>query len=700
MIGSLLAGLRWRRRRPRKVASARRPADWRTPAASLLRAPAIGLLLAQVVGLLVAPPAIAASQVHDLDFVGAEVVPERVLRKSILTRGPDRWRFWRPRPEWSEGALEEDLDRIEQTYRSYGYYSAVARYEIVEREDGRSVDIVIRIDEGEPVRLAAIELELGEGSPISAEKLIPQLPLQVGDVFAVDRYRESRARVLAELANRGHPAARIEGGAEVAVERRAAIIRWRVPIGPPVSFGELRVEGLDRIDEKIVRREIAVKEGETYSAEVLDHARTRLLRLQLFRYVSVQPDKLAGAGEVAPAPAPDAEAASEEADEEGPAPAGEAPPAAGPDPTAGAPTAAEPAPTAEASSAEDGGAPASATTQVWPVVVQLQERPPRSISLGAGWATGLGPRGSARWMHRNFLGGARRFAASGSGSPLEQSAYVQLLQPYVFGTGATLTAESGWRRRHRDSYDNNNVDFSIGPRRSLSESWVLEGFYRFGWTDVRNVTDTTNEVLREQRGSGLLSGVGVRARRIDIDRPTDPRRGTWLQLGLATNLRALGSDFDWMRYDGEARAYLPLGPTVAAFRARYQAIQPMGSTSADRVPLGERLFLGGPNMGRGFPFEELGPLDDDGEPVGGVSSLLLSAEWRIPVWGPFTTVGFVDVGQVSLEPFGFSDVGIGTGAGLAISTPIGPIALYVAYPVKPLETAQRVRVAISIGHAF
>jgi outer membrane protein assembly factor BamA len=448
-----------------------------------------------------------------------------------------------------------------------------------------------------------------------------------------------------------------------------------------------------------------VDPGDRYSEKALRKLRDRLLNLQLFRYASVQRDT---ASEEPPFEETERGAEDETGrggeDRAGAGAADEA--QAATKDAGGARTTAkhqeQPRPGAEPES-EPGAAETRAPAQeTWPMVIRVEERPPRSVSIGGGWASGQGPRGAVRWSHRNFLGGARRVSTSVSGSALEQLANIRFQQPYLFDTRAALIANSLWRRRSRTSYDANTAEFSIGPRWPLGPGWVLEASYRFGWTDVRNITDSSNEVLRAQKGSGLLSGFGARVRRARLDHPTNPTRGTWLQLGVATNLKALGSDFDWMRYDAEARGYVPLGPTVAAFRAQYRVIEPLGSTEPDEVPLGERLFLGGPHTGRGFPFEELGPLDGQGEPVGGVTSLLLSAEWRIPVWGPLTLIGFVDAGQVSQTSFGFeaSQIGIGTGAGLAVSTPIGPIAGHVAYPVRPLESTQRIRLALTIGNSF
>lgn len=609
-------------------------------------------------------------RVRRVHVEGAEAVRESTIRDHMLTRARSTFRFWKSRPEWSAGVFQEDLRRVEQTYRDHGYYEALVTGEVEERDEGRQVIATVRIVEGEPVRLEALEIELGAGSPIDADELERSLPLSEGDIFGVEGYQLARTTALAKLAELGHPAAKLSGGAEVLVESRTARIDWHIAPGPSVHFGAVRIEGLDRVDEHIVQREIAVVESELYSPKALRKTRDALLRSRLFRYVAVQPEPPV---EAAPLPEDGGQV-------NGPTPV----------------DASE-----EGIDTTDGAAPEPAG-EIWPIVVKLQERPPRSIALGGGWASGQGPRGSARWSHRNFLGGARRLSIGASGSPVEQQANLRLQQPYFLGRRATLVTDGLWRRRSRDSYDWNTLELDVGPRWTFGPRWVLEGSYRFGWTDVTNITDDSNDVLRAQKRAGLLSGVGMRVRRAKLDRVTDPRVGTWLQLGVRTNLRALGSDFDWMRYDAEARGYLPLGPTVAAFRARYRVIDPLGSTQADEVPLGERLFLGGPHTGRGFPFEKLGPLDAEGEPVGGVTSMLMSAEWRIPVWGPVTLVGFVDAGAVSLSAFGFdaSEIGIGTGAGLAFKTPIGPVAFHLGYPVRPVAVSQKLRFAITIGHSF
>ncbi|MHC4447499.1 MAG: hypothetical protein ACYSXF_06940 [Planctomycetota bacterium] len=61
---------------------------------------------------LAACPSRAEPVVRSIDFTGVHAVAERELLSHMLTRRPDRVRFWKPAPVFSRGALEEDPSRI------------------------------------------------------------------------------------------------------------------------------------------------------------------------------------------------------------------------------------------------------------------------------------------------------------------------------------------------------------------------------------------------------------------------------------------------------------------------------------------------------------------------------------------------------------------------------------------------------------
>lgn len=585
------------------------------------------------------------ARLRSVSFVGGNAVSKRELRNVVRAQPRSWWRIWRSRPEFSQARVDEDAERLERFYRERGYYEAQVEVRVTAADGGMLRDVRYEIDERAPVRLVAVEVILTPQRglpPETAEEIAADLPLALGEPFALADYSEARAKVLERLADRARPDAELSGGARVDVATHEARVRWEIDPGPPVVFGETGIEGLTDVQEHVVRRELGYAEGKPYSARALEQARSRLLALRLFRYVGIQ---------------------------------------------------AQPA------------APTDAQTlpAVWPVTVRLRERPPRSLGLGGGWQSDVGPQGRVSWSHRNFLGDGRRLRLEAAASRLEQSVGSRFLQPYLFGSRVTtLESDLSWVRRSRNAYDTNLVELLAGPRRRFGDSWVGEAAYRFGWTNVSNVRDETNEVQRAQQGSGLLSGPLTRWRREALDDARQPSRGTWLQLALGLNSSAFGSDFDWLRYEAEIRGFLPLGPSVAAARLRFRVIDPFGSTRADAVPLPERLYLGGVHTVRGFPFEKLGPLEEDGDPVGGTSSILASVEWRVPIWRQLGGTLFVDAGQVALEPWTFQvdDVGVGVGGGLSLATPLGPVAIYLGYPVRPLAVSREVRFALSVGHAF
>jgi outer membrane translocation and assembly module TamA len=130
----------------------------------------------------------------------------------------------------------------------------------------------------------------------------------------------------------------------------------------------------------------------------------------------------------------------------------------------------------------------------------------------------------------------------------------------------------------------------------------------------------------------------------------------------------------------------------------------------ENVPFYKRFFLGGASSIRGWGRYEVSPLTAFGFPIGGFSTLELSSEVRLPVWGKLGAVGFVDAGNVwegKLE-YDVRDLRVAVGPGLRYLTPIGPIRIDVGFQMNPIDgllvngTTQKrpLRLHFSIGQAF
>ena len=144
----------------------------------------------------------------------------------------------------------------------------------------------------------------------------------------------------------------------------------------------------------------------------------------------------------------------------------------------------------------------------------------------------------------------------------------------------------------------------------------------------------------------------------------DPKRGKRVSATVQWAGHGLGGDFDYYKFTGEYRNYKAIGNNqVIAFRAR------LGWAQGD-VPYSALYTLGGADTLRGF--------EDD--QFRGKKMYNATLEYRVPIFNKVTGVLFTDMGDAWDAPNvtwydGDKSFNISVGAGVRISTPIGPIRL-------------------------
>jgi outer membrane translocation and assembly module TamA len=119
---------------------------------------------------------------------------------------------------------------------------------------------------------------------------------------------------------------------------------------------------------------------------------------------------------------------------------------------------------------------------------------------------------------------------------------------------------------------------------------------------------------------------------------------------------------------------------------------------------GERFFAGGSYSVRGYPREGLGPVEILGDierPLGGEALFVVNQELRVPLFGDFGGVFFVDGGNVweQLDEFG-DDLVFSVGVGARWRSPIGLLRLDLAAPLDPFEGESRYKFYFGFGQVF
>jgi translocation and assembly module TamA len=301
-----------------------------------------------------------------------------------------------------------------------------------------------------------------------------------------------------------------------------------------------------------------------------------------------------------------------------------------------------------------------------PIHVKLEGRRPRRYEVGAGYGTDTGPRVLLNAEFRRLNRAGHRYTGRANVSQVELSLSAEYVIPSLYPHTHAYTIGAVVARLDPDAYTTDRL--AVGPTRSQP---------RFGWME-----SITLSYEREDFTVGSDDGItdlvigGVTYRRKRADDDIAPTRGTRFDLGLRGADEALLSSQTFLSFTATAKA-------VRTFPGRVRMIARVdgGATSTPslrELPPTIRFFAGGDNSVRGYDYESLGPLDEDGRVIGGHLLLTASAELQVPLKGKFGLAGFYDAGNA----FANGDSGVmeqGMGGGLRWQSPVGPIRLDLAY---------------------
>src|SRR5690606_8251629 len=103
----------------------------------------------------------------------------------------------------------------------------------------------------------------------------------------------AKTALLARLLVRDYPAARIVASeARIDPERQTAAITIDLDSGPPFTFGELQIEGLERYSRSVIDTINPIRPGEAFSQDKLNELQARLQDTGYFRsvFATIEPD--------------------------------------------------------------------------------------------------------------------------------------------------------------------------------------------------------------------------------------------------------------------------------------------------------------------------------------------------------------------------------------------------------------------------
>jgi outer membrane protein insertion porin family len=237
-------------------------------------------------------------------------------------------------------------------------------------------------------------------------------------------------------------------------------------------------------------------------------------------------------------------------------------------------------------------------------------------------------------------------------------------------------------------YTQRNVGADVFLRRPLGAKGSVKLDYRLEQVSINldSSVPPGSEFLTES-GSFLRSAMGLNYEYDSRDSNTEPREGEKINIGATLAGTVFGGDVNVVNVSARGQKYWNLwADTIFSINGELACVT---STDGSRVPLFERMFLGGGHTLRGYKFRDVGPRDNLGttdEAIGGNSLGFLSMEYTVPVIDMVRFATFYDMGFVNAKSWDLSAGNLYTDAGIGVRVklPISPmpLALDYAFPLN------------------
>jgi len=340
-----------------------------------------------------------------------------------------------------------------------------------------------------------------------------------------------------------------------------------------------------------------------------------------------------------------------------------------------------------------------------PVDVAVEEADKRQVRLGAGYGTEDSLRLFAEWNRLYFLNGLRTLKIGARYSGIMADASVSFLQRYFLSRRNTLSATLGVNRQNVANYTNERIAAQARTQSELRPDLTAFASYILEINRPAGVPPAVIEALKESDAGKfyVISGFAAQATFATAPENENVPSGMTHSLYVETSSYLFGAGLDYVKSVFESRAWQPIpgGNTLAA-RIKLGLIEPSHLTR--EIPVFKRFFAGGSYSVRGYGYQEIGPRDEQGNPLGGRYLLETGLELRLPLSRNAGFAIFIDMGDVYLSRFDFSftRARYGTGAGIRYATPLGPLGADVGVPFEygaPLEF-KNYKIYVTIGHVY
>ena len=596
----------------------------------------------------------SVATISRIAIVGNEAFDDDTLMDEMSLTEPGVFTWLSGSDNYETEKLSADVEAIRSYYLNRGYVNVeVSAPQVELSENLEDVFITITVNEGQEFRVGAVNV--GGDQPIDLSAAVEEMTLQTAEIFSRRLVNEAVNTMSKKLGDAGYARAQVRAVPEINDETQTVDVTLVVTPGPLVYVRRVEFRGNTDTSDVVLRREIPQLEASVSSAAAIEKGRINLQRLGFFSVVREStrpvPDQL------------------DQVD----------------------------------------------------VVYEVKEQASGSLSASAGFSQGEGLLLGAAVSQKNFLGSGNAVSFRLQSSSSTKEARFSFTDPYYTIDGVSRGVDMYFAQTDFD--DTGTADYStdetglgltfgypVSNESRISTSFAVQNTS----LDVKASGSRANYIDTFFTSEGLSSSaktadfveykVGTAYSFDTLNKAYLPTDGTRHRLSF--DLSIPGSDLEYYTASYLGETYIPVleqEDVSLKFKTRLGYGDGVGDSQG--LPFLKNFFAGGIRTVRGYTYNSLGPVDSNGEQIGGNVLITGAAALQFPMPGVKETDQvrlslFGDAGQVYADNADLGDLRYAAGLALAWMTPIGPLSFTYASALNSKSTDETEGFQFSIGSTF
>lgn len=543
--------------------------------------------------------------------------------------------------DYNPMVVEQDIGKILEYYRTYGYFDVKVRKSTRLTEDNSGIILTIVLEEGPQYLVKGVKVT--GNRKVDTEILLAQNNLKQGAIFSQKDMQVSVAQMMQEYGKRGYINTKVVPEYNYSPEPGVVTVVYKVDEGQGITYtGEIKIVGNTVTRDDVIRNQLRFAPGQMLDFNKIRESERNLARLGIFNMANGGPRIFL-----------------------------EDPDIASPYKNA---------------------------------IVQVEEDRTGSLNVGAAVGSDAGVNAQISLTERNFdifrfptswddftqgrafRGGGQQFSIRAQPGNQFSNYSVSWAEPSLWNSDYSLSLGGYYFNRLYTEDHEQRIGGRIGVGKRLDDAWFFNVGFRAENINISNVYPTEPEAYTSVVGGNSLFAPRVSFVRDTRDSFLRATEGNKFEIGFE---QAFGS-YTFPIFTMEDSQYFTVYQRPDGSGRHVLALHGLLGFSGNDTPVYERWFLGGARSLRGFAFRGVGP-QQNGWFTGGNFNLVGNVEYQVPLTAGdnLMAVAFCDFGTVEQNNITLSDLRVSVGAGLRINLPMlspAPIALDFGFPLVKQST--------------